>query len=153
MATNDEVALMGFGLLLCLPGTPTFLYGDEIGLTGGNSEQARRTMPWDSSAWDQRFLSWYSELIAVRNREPALRSGGFRWVHVEPDAVVFLRETKTDRLLVRAARQPTASLRIDARQLGANGLEPVFNADRISMRDGDLTLEDNGAHFSIWRLA
>ncbi len=152
MAANDDIALMGFGLLLSIPGTPTFLYGDEIGLTGNDSEQARRTMPWNTSTWDKRFLAWYSEMIAVRNREPALRSGGFRWVHVEPDAVVFLRETRTERLLVRAARSNVAPLRINAAQLGAEALEPVFNADQVNATDGDITLEDTGAHFSIWRL-
>ena len=153
MATSDDIALVGFGLLLALPGTPIFLYGDEVGLTGSTAEKARRTMPWEESAWDTRFLSWYRQLIRVRAAEPTLRVGGFRWVHVGPDAVVFLRETIEDRLLIRAARAATSTLVLDASALGAAEADPVVGGERLVADQGQITLSGDGPAFSIWRLA
>jgi alpha-glucosidase len=152
MATSDDTALVGFGLLMSLPGTPAFFYGDEIGLTGTTSEQARRPMPWDEARWDRRFLDWYRSLVAVRNNERALRTGGFRWVDVDTDAVVFLRETFDDRLMVRAARDTAKPLRIPADHLEAREAVAVFNADDLSADGDHLVIPNDGPSFSIWRL-
>ncbi|MEM9563507.1 MAG: glycoside hydrolase family 13 protein [Actinomycetota bacterium] len=152
MCTSDDTALVGFGLLLCLPGAPTFFYGDEIGLTGDSSEQARCPMPWDTDGWDHRFLDHYRRLIAVRNEHEALRRGGFRWVDTAPDAVVFLRETPSQRLLVRASRGPTGPLRIPAGLLRAETLAAVVDADDLTADGGVFTLPGDGPSLGIWEL-
>lgn len=153
MATSDEAALVGFGLLMSLPGTPAFFYGDEIGLTGSTSEQARCPMPWDPSEWDTRFLDWYRQLVALRTAEVALRTGGFRWVDVGSDAVVFLRETADSRLLIRAARASTGPLDIATAHLGTTEAEPLVNAPPLAARGDHLTVPGDGPAFSVWRLA
>ncbi len=153
MCTSDEVAMVGFGLLLCMPGAPTFLYGDEVGLTGETSERARCTMPWDETTWDRRFLDWYQSMIAVRNNSDALRRGGFRWVHTEPDAVLFLRETADQRLLVRAARSRTEPCVISAQLLRASEARGIVNASDLTLDgDGDLTFAGDGPLLSIWEI-
>ena len=153
MAASDDVALVGFGLLMCLPGTPTFFYGDEIGLTGASSEQSRCPMPWDRSRWDLRFLDWYRSLISLRCHHEALRIGGFRWVDVGSEAVVFLRESPNERLLVRAARGPAATTTLPAGALGADvtRLEPILNADAVDVpARASVTLPADGPAISIW---
>lgn len=153
MCASDDRALVGFGLLLCLPGAPTFFYGDEVGLTGDSSERARRPMPWATDSWDQRFLDQYRRLIGVRNDNPALRRGGFRWVDTAPDAVVFLRETPDQRLLIRAARDATAPLEIPAPLLRAEALAGVLDADDLAPVRGTITLPGDGPTLSIWQLS
>jgi alpha-glucosidase len=153
MATSDEVALVGFGMLMALPGTPAFFAGDEVGLTGTTSEQGRRPMPWDERHWDRTFHDWYRRLIRLRNAEPALRTGGFRWVAVEPDAVVFLRETADSRLLIRAARADAEPLHLPVAALRADEAEPLVGAERLVTDGGVLTLPGDGPQFSVWRLA
>jgi len=153
MCGSDEAARMGFGLLLCLPGAPTFFYGDEVGLTGESAEQARRPMPWDQSTWDTDFLDWYRKMIDVRNRHEPLRRGGFRWVHLEPDAVVFLRETSEQRLLVRAARANTQPLALSATLLRANRMEAVVNCTDLDASGGVLALPANGPTLQVWSLS
>ncbi len=182
MCRTDEAARAGFGLLLSLPGVPTFFYGDEVGLTGENSEQARRTMPWpgettgqdagaggvdgsgaggvvgarvdeDRSAWDDDFLSWYRSMISVRNRHVALRRGGFRWVHTEPDAVVFLRETADQRLLIRTARATTEPLGISTTLLRSDRARGVLNATDLTAVGQQLTLPGDGPVHQIWEVA
>ena len=151
MAVSDDLALVGFGLLLCLPGTPTFLYGDEIGLTGETSEKARCTMPWDESRWDKRFVDCYRNMIGLRNSEKALQRGGFRWVSIAADDVCFMRETSDDRLLVRASRAATSATTIGL--TGTDRLEPVLNADGVDVREGAALLPGDGPTLSIWRLS
>lgn len=153
MCDDDEVAKAGFGLLLCMPGAPTFFYGDEVGLTAETSERARRTMPWDTDTWDTSFLDWYRSVIAIRNQNVALRHGGFRWVHTADDAVVFLRETSEQRLLVRAARADTNQLAISANQLKSDELHGILNGpDLHPGADGTITLPGDGPALSIWEL-
>jgi alpha-glucosidase len=152
MARTDDVALVGVGLLLCLPGAPVFLYGDEIGLTGADNEQARQPMPWSTGCWDQRFLAAYRQLIGLRRQLPALRHGGFRWVHVTGDAVMYLRETASERVLVRAARAPVEPVRLPTAWLGASEAEPLYGAERLAPVGGDLVVGGDGPAFSLWRL-
>ncbi len=152
MCRSDEAAQAGFGLLLCMPGAPTFFYGDEIGLTGDSSEKARRTMPWNRDEWDDEILAWYRSMIVVRNEHPALRTGGFRWVHTEPDAVVFLRETKDQRLLVRCARASTAPLGLSAGLLRSQGLRAVVNGEDLTAVGDTITIEGEGPIHQIWEL-
>jgi alpha-glucosidase len=152
MATSDDVALVGFGLLLSLPGTPTLLYGDEIGLEGESSEKARAPMPWNPDGWDRRILDWYRQLITLRNTTPALRSGGFRWVHTEDDAVVFLRETADERVLVRAARAATRPLHISTAELKAQAATALIGASDLLPTDGAVRLPGDGPLLSVWRL-
>ncbi|MEM9613241.1 MAG: glycoside hydrolase family 13 protein [Actinomycetota bacterium] len=174
MCRSDEVARAGFGLLLSMPGAPTFFYGDEVGLTGDSSERARRTMPWPDDAtagpadgdgptagsgaassaegWDDDFLRWYRTMIAVRNGHVALRRGGFRWVDVKPDAVVFLRETADERLLVRTARAATEPVALDATLLRAHSARGVVDGEDLVAVEGVLRLPGDGPTHQIWAL-
>jgi alpha-glucosidase len=152
MCRSDAAARAGFGLLLCMPGAPTFFYGDEIGLTGDSSEKARRTMPWNDDEWDDDFLSWYRSMITVRNEHAALRTGGFRWVHTEPDAVVFLRETADQRLLVRCSRGRTEPLELSAVLLRSRHLRAVVNSPDIVADGNVIAIEGEGPVLQIWEL-
>ncbi|MGI9609566.1 MAG: alpha-amylase family glycosyl hydrolase, partial [Acidimicrobiia bacterium] len=150
MCVSDDAAMVGFGMLLALPGAPCFFYGDEIGLTGDDNEQSRAPMPWNQQ-WDTRFLTTYSDLIHARNHSGALRRGGFRWVHVDHDQVVWLRETRSERVLIRAARASGAPVVIDSELLGADGLEPIYGG--LSIRGTQLTLPGEGPRIDMWQLS
>jgi len=152
MCHSDGAARAGFGMLLSMPGAPTFFYGDEVGLTGDSSEQARCPMPWDADAWDDEFLSWYRTMISVRNNHHALRHGGFRWIHTEPDAVVFLRETAEERLLVRTARAATAPVELSVQLLRSEMLRVVVNSSDLPAEHGAITLPGDGPIHQVWKL-
>jgi glycosidase len=108
-------------LLLTGGGTPFVYYGEEIGMTGQKPDERIRTpMRWDSSGpaagfttgtpWEPlgddppgtdvateradpgSLWSTYRDLIALRNGEPALRSGSLVPVRTDDDALVaFVR--------------------------------------------------------------
>ncbi|GAA4567373.1 maltodextrin glucosidase [Micromonospora coerulea] len=147
-AARQEVAA---GLLATMPGTPVVFAGDELGLTGSNGEGSRTPMPWHRpERWDQHTFAAYRSLLALRRGEPALRHGGLRWVHADPDTLVFLREAPTGSVLVLARRAPGAPLRLSGLPAGENihGGGPALRPDPT----GVVTLPADGPTFQAWRL-
>ena len=63
-----------------IPGAPTVYYGDEVGVTGDDDPDDRRTMPWPETggARDLSLLSHYTALAGLRHATPALVEGDFR---------------------------------------------------------------------------
>lgn len=151
MARSDDLALVGLGLLMTLPGAPCFLYGDEIGLTAPDNELARRPMPWDRSTWDEGWLATYRRWIRLRSGSRALAHGGFRWVARSADDLTFLRESAAERLLVRAARD-AGSLRIDRGALGTTTADLLIGEGDAAVEGDHLILRADAPGVSVWRL-
>lgn len=152
MARSDDLALVGLGLLMTLPGSPCFLYGDEVGLTAPDNELARRTMPWDRSTWDHGWLTTYREWIRLRAGSPALAHGGFRWVEAAPDSLTFIRESLGERLLVHAARAPVTTV-IPAASLGARSIDRLIGGASTSVDASALTVTASGPGVTVLRLS
>jgi alpha-glucosidase len=117
--------------------------GDEIGLEGAWGEDARRTMPWQHpETWDASFLEQTRALAALRRSLPALARGGLRFLHVGPDAIAFLRETRGEQLLVLAARAAHDPI-----------TTPFTNLQRLYGEDAPGgVLPSHGPAFHIWRI-
>lgn len=62
-----------------LPGMPTVYYGDEVGVTGGDDPDNRRTYPWPNTGGHQdlALLAHYQALAAMRSSQPELVDGSF----------------------------------------------------------------------------
>ena len=141
--------IAGVTMLMTYPGVPSIYAGDEIGLEGLWGENGRRTMPWsDRSKWNEVLLLSYRELIALRGNSPALTEGGMRWIHVEDDAVAYLRECEAEALLIVVARKGV-SLNIDLSRLGYSLDETLFGPVVASKR---FRLQSREAVSGIWRL-
>ncbi len=86
------------------PGAPCVYYGDEIGMTSGDSrrpEGARGAFPWqEEQSWDSDLRKYYQDLIAVRKQHPALRSGDFVTLYAEGDVLAYLRRTEEERFVI-----------------------------------------------------
>jgi len=63
-----------------VPGAPTIYSGDEVGVTGADDPDDRRTYPWADLGGhpDTNLLAHYTALANLRSSVPALRSGDFR---------------------------------------------------------------------------
>jgi alpha-glucosidase len=143
VAGSRERQLVGIGLQMTTPGVPMVFAGDELGLEGEWGEDARRTMPWhDRASWDQRLLAEYRRLIALRRSSDALGRGGIRYVHAGADAIAYLRETASERLLCLAARAPHDPIRVPF-----TSLETLYGEDAA-----DGVLPADGPAFHVWRL-
>ena len=69
--------MVGAMLLYTFPGSPTVYYGDEAGVQGYEDPLNRRTYPWGQE--DERLLTWYRKLGALRCSRPSLQQGGISY--------------------------------------------------------------------------
>jgi alpha-glucosidase len=149
---SRERQLVGIGLQMTTPGVPMVFAGDELGLEGDWGEDARRTMPWDRpESWDDELLEAYRRLIALRRSADALARGGIRYAHVGDDAIAYLRESRTERLLCLAARAPHPPVQLSLAALDATSLETLYGAD-AAVDEGAAVLPGDGPAFHVWNL-
>ncbi len=111
---------------LTQPGAPTIYYGDEVGLTGDDDPDDRRTYPWSSP--DNELLAHYRGLTQLRAEHPSLRGGGLRFLLADDSAgtVAYGRKLGNDAVVValnsseqeRTLRIPVAGYLPDGARLG-----------------------------------
>jgi alpha-glucosidase len=143
VAGSRKRQLVGVGLQMTTPGVPMIFAGDEIGLEGEWGEDARRTMPWDAmDTWDGALFEEYQLLVGLRRSCDALARGGIRYLHVSDDAIAYLRESRSERLLCLAARAQHDPIVTPFAQL-----ETLYGADAA-----DGVLPADGPAFHIWRI-
>ncbi|NHN55543.1 glycoside hydrolase family 13 protein [Calidifontibacter sp. DB0510] len=142
--------IVAAALLFTMPGIPMFTYGDEIGMPGTFGEDGRRPMPWDESRWDHTLLAAYLELIAARHQHGALREGGLRWVHADDDALVFLRESADESVLVHVARQAHEPIRIDSALLPGIDGGTLVGGDSITASTDVIDVRADGPTYGLW---
>jgi len=152
VAGTRERHLVGIGLQLTTPGVPMIFAGDELGLQGAWGEDARRTIPWDApESWDTVLFEAYERLIELRRTSDALARGGIRYAHVGNDAVAYLRETASERLLMLAVRSEHEAVRLPQVELGARELTTLYGAE-AQLAQGEAILPVEGPAFHVWRL-
>ena len=94
-----------------VPGAPTIYYGDEVGMTGADDPDDRRTYPWPDlgGSPDTALRAHYQALIALRKTTPALTDGDFR-ILSQSDAdgtVAYGRKTGSQAAVVALNRSGT----------------------------------------------
>jgi len=157
----DPVA---FGIMLTMPGIPVVWAGAEFGLGGLDGEDSRRPLPWgDPSAVPH--IQRHARMIRVRREHRALNEGGLRWLAAEPEAVMFVRETREESVVVAAFRS-AARVVVPAGSLPRNaaaellllesdpvsaGAEPAVVAAELG-DDGSLIVDASGPAFAAWVL-
>jgi len=81
-----------------VPGAPTVYYGDEVGMTGADDPDDRRTYPWADTggAPDTAMLAHYTTLASLRRTLPVLRDGDFRALFADDGNGVAAYGRRTD---------------------------------------------------------
>ncbi|MBD0394528.1 MAG: glycoside hydrolase family 13 protein, partial [Microcoleus sp. C1-bin4] len=77
-------------LLLTFPGAPSIYYGDEVGLPGALDPDSRRGFPLQAD-WELDVLDYHKQLIALRHKYAALRTGSYHILFAEGTVYVFAR--------------------------------------------------------------
>jgi len=99
---NDVNSLKLATLLqLTFPGAPCIYYGDEVGLAGGLDPECRRTFP-EKADWNDALLTHHKQLIALRHRYRALRTGDYMPVVAQDHLYGVKRQDEEAALLVLA---------------------------------------------------
>jgi glycosidase len=96
-----------------VPGAPTVYYGDEVGVTGDDDPDDRRTYPWADlgGSPDAALFAHYQALAAVRAGNPALTEGDIRNLLADDaeGAVAFGRKTAHQAALVAVGTKSTTN--------------------------------------------
>lgn len=150
IVNNDKRKhLAGVLFLLTYPGVPSIFMGDEIGLVGQTGEDSRRTIDWDDrSDWDYEFFEDIKPLVRLRRKSSALKLGGLRWVAVEDDFIAYLRESKTETLLVVISRG-AASINLDLSHYGYV-IDKTLHGP--AQKGAKIAISSETAISGIWRL-
>lgn len=80
-----------------VPGAPTVFYGDEVGLTGDDDPDDRRTYPWAGLGGnpDLSLMGHYTKLAELRRTTPALVDGDFKVLLADDNSGVVAYGRKT----------------------------------------------------------
>lgn len=154
---DAAVVPVAVGLSMTLPGIPVVFAGDEFGLVGVDGEHSRTPMPWGSVTEPEvaATVDLYAGLIGLRRDHEALSTGGMRWLHVGDDALVYVRESEQESVLLLATRAG-ADVLLPVGVLpsaGVSGALPALVGPALATVAGDgLRLVATGPSFTAWEL-
>jgi alpha-glucosidase len=126
--------------------------GDELGVEGFDQDVARRPMPWDEQQWDRQLFEAYRDLIAIRRASHGLCHGGLRWLHAGDDVLVFLRESREERVLVQVSRAGHPPLMLAPSVLAGARAELLYGQGDLVVQGDAVFLPDDGPAVHLWRL-
>ena len=98
------------------------------------------------------LLDAYRRLGALRRRSRALRHGGSRWVHACDDVLVFLRESRDERVLVQVSRAEHRPVALDVATLDGGLGETLFGSGEVRRTADTVILPATGAGVHVWEL-
>ncbi len=87
---------------MCFIGAPHIYYGDEIAMEGGKDPDNRRPFNWN---WEDNPVAcevraFYKQIISLRKAHPAFWDGHFAFLPAPENAIAFLREGESEKILV-----------------------------------------------------
>ena len=89
-----------YGLLFGMPGTPAVYYGSELGLTREKNVGDPALRPANEPPEHNDLTDWITALAGARAASPALCTGSYRNILVQPKQLIFERRQGQDRVLV-----------------------------------------------------
>jgi glycosidase len=137
-----------YALLMTMPGIPSVYYGSEYAATGtrrGGSDRELRPARAEIDTSDVRLRDFLAELAAIRAAHGALRTGGYRELHVDHTTLVFEREGDGERLVVAVNAAATPARVTVAPAAG----EAAHAAGAGTPRERLVSLFDEGRRFEI----
>lgn len=144
-AKGDEDAFkMALLFMFCYPGAPCIFYGDEIGMSGRNDPECRKTMVWDESRWNMERLDFVKACIALRKQHNALRHGEYFPLYNGGGVIAIARQTDEEYLIaVFNITHNTGSLQIEISALARNNNIPhtIFGTAQLNYKGNMLEID------------
>ena len=125
LARGKEMLRLAAIVQMTTPGAPTIYYGDEVGVTGDDDPDDRRTFPWSGggsygSGGDQSLLAHYRKLTQLREAHTVFRAGEQIFLLADDDSrtLAYLMRTADEAAVVALNRSEDAqALAIDVKGL------------------------------------
>jgi len=152
--TLDGAQRVAAGMQFTFPGIPVVWAGDEFGLDGFNGEKSRTPIPWnDERPSDRSMIETYAQLAAMRKQHPALVDGSMRFVFADSDTLIYVRESKKERLIVLATRGRTGDVKIAPDAIpGLASAKLIYGKAKIIVGKKKAHFEAAKMTFAVWHL-
>ena len=98
--TDKNCLKPAYGLLFGMPGVPAVYYGSEWGVEGEKKSGDDALRPAIETPEHNELTDWITALAGARTASPALCSGSYRKILVQPKQLIFERRCGDDRVLV-----------------------------------------------------
>ena len=98
--TDKNCLKPAYGLLFGMPGVPAVYYGSEWGIEGEKKSGDDALRPAIETPEHNDLTDWITALAGARTASPALCSGSYRNILVQPKQLIFERRCGDDRVLV-----------------------------------------------------
>ncbi len=98
--TDKNCLKPAYGLLFGMPGVPAVYYGSEWGIEGEKKSGDDALRPAIETPEHNELTDWITALAGARTESPALCSGSYRNILVQPKQLIFERRCGDDRVLV-----------------------------------------------------
>lgn len=102
---NIEVLKMAVFFQMTSIGIPMIYYGDELGTTGGNEPDCRRTIDFENG--NKELFNYYKKLIFIRKNSDALRYGEFKTIYAQNNVYAYKRFTTKEEVINIFNNNPT----------------------------------------------
>ncbi|HEX2755331.1 MAG TPA: alpha-amylase family glycosyl hydrolase, partial [Candidatus Limnocylindrales bacterium] len=137
-----------------VPGAPTIYYGDEVGMTGADDPDDRRTYPWADLGGhpDTTLLAHYTALANLRTAVPALRDGDFRVLLADDPAETVAYGRKTGSQVAILVLNRSGSTRLIDIPVGGYVPDGIALARRFGVgvaATGSVTVAGGGVTVSL----
>jgi alpha-glucosidase len=111
-------------------------------------------MPWNAEReTDPHMIETYAKLSQLRKRHRGLAEGSMRWLYASKEAIAFVRESKTESVLVIASRGRDRKLEFSRDAIsGAEGATNLFGGGSLRAVGGKIRYDAAELDLQIWRL-
>ena len=138
---NKERMKLAVQFQFTYTGTPCIYYGDEIGMTGGHDPGCRKCMEWDEAKQDRELFAFYQELIGLRKKYGALRTGSLRFLSAKAGStsLVYTREDENDNIVIfmnNSAKAKNINVSVPEERW-----EDIRTGENVSARSGVLSMK------------
>ena len=142
------------GMQFTFPGIPMIFAGDEFGLDGWNGESSRTPIPWDGERKsDPSMIETYARLAQIRKKHKVLVDGSMRFLYASKEALVYVRESNTESVLVCVSRGRDRKIEIPRDAVAfAERAENLFGNGNLRVVGGKIRYDAVALDLQIWRL-
>lgn len=136
------------------PGIPMIFAGDEFGLDGINGENSRTPIPWNGERkYDSSMIETYAKFAQIRKKHRVLAEGSLRFLYASKEAMVFIREGKTESILVCVSRRRDKKVEFSRSAISfPERAENLYGGAKLKVSAGKVSYEAKPLDVQIWRL-